>query len=235
MEQLKTEISVLIDQRCRSTEQFLCEVLQMNFKFIDFSSVLNKEKYTHPALLVFTGGADVDPKFYNEVRGKYTSTDPKRDAECFKICKIFPHIPKFGICRGSQFLTVQAGGKLVQHCDNHGVALGHTIDIDEEYLLLTYQQKYINIPVTSTHHQMMFPYNLPRNNYRIIGWAEQHLSTTYLDGDNNEIDLPTDFKEPEIVYYPKTMALAVQGHPEFATAKKQFKQLTGDLIKHLLL
>lgn len=122
-------------------------------------------------LVVFTGGEDVDPSIYNEPRGKFTSSNLERD----KIEKIVfdkakkLKIPMLGICRGSQFLCVMNGGRLVQHQENPNSI--HPIKTD----------KYGTIKITSTHHQAAFPFNLKLWQYRLIGWTEK-LSEFHLDG-----------------------------------------------------
>lgn len=68
-------------------------------------------------LLIFTGGADIDPQFYGEENIR-SLTDPKRD----RIEKVLwdnrvPGQKCFGICRGHQFLNAMAGGILVQHIE----------------------------------------------------------------------------------------------------------------------
>jgi hypothetical protein len=54
---------------------------------------------------------------------------------------------------------------------------------------------------TSTHHQMMYPYNV--RNFELIAWASTRLSDIYeMSGERDAVtQLPQD-REPEIVYYP---------------------------------
>jgi gamma-glutamyl-gamma-aminobutyrate hydrolase PuuD len=98
-----------------------------------------------------------------------------------------------------------AGGKLVQHVNNHGIAHKH------EIINILNGKK---IDVTSTHHQMAYPFNLPKKDYLIVGYTENRRGTTFLNGDNEEIKLPKDFVEPEIVLFKTINALGIQGHPE---------------------
>lgn len=180
-------------------------------------------------LIVFTGGEDVDPSFYNEPRGRYTGSNKRRDEFCFTIFNKFLSVPKLGICRGSQFLTVAAGGLLIQHVNNHA-GVSHKMSFFKNPL----SREILEIDVTSTHHQMLFPYNLPQEVYKLVGWSTYHRSNTYLNGNDEEIELPTDFLEPEIVYYKATNSLAIQGHPEFAAAPESFKIITTQLIDQYL-
>lgn len=177
-------------------------------------------------LVLFAGGADVTPDLYNERQGKYTSTDRYRDDLDRRMYNDTEYLKalRVGICRGSQFLTVMAGGSLVQHVTGHGrphtvnaVGLGST-----------------TIKVTSTHHQMMFPFELPQDKYELLAWSTFFQSDTYLNGRNDEKDLPKDFLEPEIVYYNSTHAFAVQGHPEFREASREFKDYVLDHIDHYI-
>ena len=173
-------------------------------------------------LVLFTGGADVSPEYYKENLGNQTYINANRDEiECdifykFKGCKML------GICRGAQLLTVLNGGKLVQHINNHGRT--HSIQF----------QNGNTVDMTSTHHQMMWPFDLNKKNYSIVAHSTYHQSNTYLNGDNKEIDLPQDFVEPEIVFYPNTTCLCIQGHPEYSTCSKQAKDLCSSTIKKCL-
>lgn len=173
-------------------------------------------------LLIFTGGADVSPSFYKEKVGKYTHVMTHRDVEERKIYREYTNTPKLGICRGAQFLTVMAGGKLIQHVGQHGIS--HLVE-DKEGNVLS---------ITSTHHQMMYPYEILADKFDLIAWSEEKRSETYLNGNNEEMPILPTFKEPEIVYYEGENSLAIQGHPEFVTCPEITKEYCLDLIGMLL-
>jgi len=151
-------------------------------------------------IILFTGGEDVDPSYYGEKKGNRTYSNIERDKREKVYFDAFPDTFKLGICRGSQFLTVMAGGKLIQHVNNHGMT-HQIVDLrtNKDYKM------------TSTHHQMHYPFDVE---HELIAAASPSRSTTYLNGDNEEISLPKGFAESEIVYYPKIKALGIQGHPE---------------------
>lgn len=177
-------------------------------------------------LVVFTGGADVNPELYMENTGKHTQVNKKRDSTEIDYFNWFRNTPKLGICRGSQFLTVMNGGKLIQHVNGHTQTHKIEMKISPQSSTGTYE-------ITSTHHQMLFPFNVRR--YELIAWSKRFRSTTYLDGDNKEVVLPKHFLEPEIVYYPDTNSLAIQGHPEFTHCKRQTQDMCKNLIYKFLL
>ena len=69
-------------------------------------------------LVVFIGGSDVSPALYGHEKNTKTYCnvfDDNRDLHFFNIAQK-NNIPCVGICRGGQFLTVQAGGFLFQLC-----------------------------------------------------------------------------------------------------------------------
>lgn len=183
-------------------------------------------------VVMFTGGHDVHPSFYGEPVGKHTFTWKARDiSEAHAANYAIKHsLPMLGICRGAQFLTVIAGGKLVQdvthHCQPHSC---YTTDEDCEFVM------------SSTHHQMMNPYLLDNKDYKVIAYA-RHRSKHYLDGHNKPIphcgiDNPRGFnpsQEPEIVWYPKIRALAIQGHPEIMPADSEGVAFCQQLAKEYL-
>lgn len=179
-------------------------------------------------IVIFTGGEDVSPSFYGEGTGSRTITNEERD---LSEESIFNKISKrgdvllVGICRGAQFLTVMAGGSLIQHVNNHGISGTHSIDIIGEGR---------SIDITSTHHQMMYPFSMNVNDYSIIAKSSKNLSNTYLNGYDDEKIIPNDFCEPEIVYYNKINALCIQGHPEYMDKKSKAVKFINMLIGELM-
>lgn len=158
------------------------------------------EKMKDADLVVFTGGEDVDPDFYGHPHHPTTGCSTKRDryekAEFEEALALKKYM--IGICRGSQFLCVMNGGILVQHQQNPGYI----------HKMKTWDDKIIEI--TSTHHQAAYPFDLPKDHYKILGWTEG-LSKFHEDGNQKEMNPPV---ECEIVYYPKSRCLGIQGHPE---------------------
>lgn len=157
-------------------------------------------------LVVFTGGQDINPMLYGEPRHPLTHYSPRRDEYEVTEFKNARSMDKnmLGICRGAQLLCAMAGGKLVQHQENRG---GHEIETNGGG----------KIVVTSCHHQAQFPWGLPKDSWRLLGWS--FLQSAYHeDGNQKEMlggDEPYSMTEVEDVYYPKLKALAVQGHPEW--------------------
>lgn len=172
--------------------------------------------------VLFTGGADVDPSVYGEPMGSRTSSNIERDI--FEERKFKQALelekPMLGICRGAQFLCVMAGGRLVQHQNDIGfIHAMHTWD----------GQK---IKVTSTHHQAMYPWNLPKGSFKVLGWGKG-CSKTHLDGNDEEMDLPGNM-EMETVYFPKIRALGIQSHPEMMFTNLPEDKLTISYFRDLL-
>ena len=174
-------------------------------------------------LVLFTGGEDVNPAHYNENIGKYTHINSNRDKK--EIDTFYRFKGKsflLGICRGNQLLTILSGGKLIQHVEGH---------CRDHSMVLNNGLKY---NITSSHHQMIYPFDLNEKDYELIGYSEYFQSNTYLNGDNEEIELSNNFLEPEIVYYKKTNALCIQGHPEWNHCEKRTSQMCLNLIDKYL-
>lgn len=155
-------------------------------------------------LVIFTGGSDVSSIYYNEKQNHKTYNNKTRDDDEFHIYidAVTSRKCMLGICRGSQFLTaMQDGGRLVQHVENHATGYVHEIEFSDGSAL----------PITSTHHQMMYPFDI--DNYELIAWSKNRLSYRYEFGPGETyLEIPMN-KEPEIVFYPDTKCLAIQGHP----------------------
>jgi len=182
-------------------------------------------------LILFTGGADVSPSYYGEEVGEFTQVNIPRDRKDFTTFEKFQNVPKLGICRGAQFLTVANGAKLIQDVKNHAIGKTHSMNITVEKWDM-YDYKY---EITSTHHQMMNPFCLNKEAFQLIAFSTCFLSPSYLNGLNSEIKLKDDFLEPEIVFYKKSKSLAIQGHPEMRSCPLDTKELCLDLIEEYLL
>ena len=216
-------------------KQVLNIVIADDASSLDYVSYLN-EKYeviVHKVndvknpkdidLVLFTGGEDVNPAYYNENIGKYTHINSNRDKK--EIDTFYRFKGKsflLGICRGNQLLTILSGGKLIQHVEGH---------CRDHSMVLNNSLKY---NITSSHHQMIYPFDLNEKDYELIGYSEYFQSNTYLNGDNEEIELSNNFLEPEIVYYKKTNALCIQGHPEWNHCEKRTSQMCLNLIDKYL-
>lgn len=176
-------------------------------------------------LVLFTGGEDVDPSFYGEEKHPETYSNITRDKREKTFFELALKLNKkmLGICRGAQFLAVMSGAKLIQHQENPLSV--HNIMTYDDHI----------IPITSTHHQAQFPWNLPFGSYKLLAWT-RGISKFHLDGNSKEL-YPNYGKECEIVYYKDTDVLCIQGHPENMYNKPEFKKsmdyLTSMLKKYM--
>jgi putative glutamine amidotransferase len=68
--------------------------------------------------LLLSGGADIDPKYYNEAVAGTESDEiiPERDTAELRLAgwALEDNLPVLGICRGHQVLNVALGGSLIQ-------------------------------------------------------------------------------------------------------------------------
>jgi gamma-glutamyl-gamma-aminobutyrate hydrolase PuuD len=188
-------------------------------------------------LVIFTGGEDVNPSFYNQEKITGTHFSDSRDyyelgmyQKALSLKK-----PMLGICRGSQFLTVMNGGSLIQDVNNHGRP--HEVEFMYDPFALV---EVLTTEVTSTHHQMMAPFlSLEESSYDILAWSKTPLATKYRiwkEGEETEINLKDYTKsfsellkkdhaiEPEMVYYYDTNCLCMQFHPEYL----EFSKMTSN-------
>jgi len=156
-------------------------------------------------IICFTGGADVDPSLYGEKPLAETFFNRSRDVYEQRVFADAAEAgkPMIGICRGSQFLTVMNGGKLWQDVNNHAVGGGHKI--------LDLRDGKERFNMTSTHHQMMRP---PQEDAEIIAVASRSTRKR-CENEEIEVEEPEENADIEVVWYPKTMCLAFQPHPEF--------------------
>lgn len=155
-------------------------------------------------LVIFGGGADIDPATYNEDKAEGTYANPVREREekaDFATARELG-IKMLGICRGHQLLVALAGGKLIQDVTNHS-GDHYTTTFDE-----------LEIEVNSIHHQMVSPYDMNPKDYTILSWCTKKRSDYYIGGKNKRLLLPVNFKEIESIYLPRIDAIGFQYHPE---------------------
>ncbi len=116
------------------------------------------------------------------------------------------------------------GGLLVQHVEHHAIGITHSIS-----------NKNTVFQITSTHHQMQYPYNINEEEYDVLFTSEGIVSPIY-EGDKIDRDLIERYGEPEIVLYHKEgfpKCLAVQGHPEMIPNSPVAK-IISNLVKELV-
>lgn len=151
-------------------------------------------------LVIFPGGADINPAIYGEPEHPRTYCYPETDKRHVEAMQEAVKLKKFmvGICRGAQLMcAMQPKGKLIQHQSNPG-----------SHKIKTYDGKVLKI--NSLHHQAQYPFDMPKKSYKILAWTEKLLSF-HQDGNQREMNPPV---EVEVVYYPRVKGLAIQGHPE---------------------
>jgi gamma-glutamyl-gamma-aminobutyrate hydrolase PuuD len=173
-------------------------------------------------IVIFTGGEDVDPKLYGAKKHMTTFSNPERDE--YEL-QMFKQVRKdqlaIGICRGSQFLCVANGGKLVQNIAGHAIYGTHQITNGE-----------MSYDITSTHHQMQYPFNLNKKDYDILYYT--NISYEY-QGDGIEPEkIPCDVEI--CLYHKKDMpkCLAIQGHPEYMRPNAPVVEMINALVEGLV-
>lgn len=169
-------------------------------------------------IVCFTGGVDVNPQLYGEKALPETRFNEERDIyeTGVWLAAIEKKIPCIGICRGAQFLNVMNGGTLWQDVDNH---CGHHDILDVHW-------QTTRNGMTSTHHQMM----RPAEDGQILALANKSLNKKA-----ESIAIQRKKPEPddvEVVWYPSTLCLCFQPHPEFMKGECQdyFLDLVDEFV-----
>lgn len=186
----------------------------------------------HPAqlqaddVLLLWGGEDISPSIYGQKRPRIVYSGPEkmsvRDETEVALARsaIERNIPILGICRGAQLMCCLSGGSLFQHVTNHAGPM-HACLTDEGE----------EIEINSLHHQMMNVEGI--KNYHDVAWIEPGISSIYINQDGPIADKPA--REREIVWFPDTKALCIQGHPEFMDEKNPFVYYCQNLVDKYIL
>lgn len=171
--------------------------------------------------LLLGGGTDINPAIYNEVdHGFCQSPNNRRDAANIAAIDLAVKEgkPIFGICRGLQLLDAYFGGKLVQHTKGQRSNVEVLVDVKGSVKAID--------DCSSCHHQMV---DDTFTKGEILGYSENRLQAFFADG-VTEYRLTT----PEIIYWPKYKALAVQFHPEWHGPRHEMNAHLRGLVKELL-
>ena len=175
-------------------------------------------------IVIFTGGEDVHPSLYNCKPHPTTYANLQRDlAEKKEFKKIRPDQLAVGICRGSQYLCIMNGGILIQNVENHAIRITHSITE------ISTNKMY---EITSTHHQMQYPFIIPDKYWTCLFYSTSRRSSIY-EGDN----VTSPLYEPEIVLYDRPnlpKCLAIQGHPEYMRPKSPIVIRINEIIDKLI-
>lgn len=163
-------------------------------------------------VVVFGGGADINPFLYGENRNRGTVVSYEcdiTDIKNLKLCGDFQS--KVGICRGAQFLNVMVGGgKLYQHVSNHSLSGTHQMKLMQTK---GYEHYSPLVDVTSTHHQMM----IPGDNGEVVYAANIALEKCTDSSVQNytEAGRVQIYDDPEVIRYYDRSTLCYQPHPEY--------------------
>ena len=175
------------------------------------------------SILILHGGEDISPSIYNHatsIRTRATDTPSARDRQevALAMQAILMGIPIFGICRGAQLSCALAGGSLIQDVQGHAGGNHEVVTKDGEVF-----------KTTSCHHQMMNPEG---TDFELLAWTPKNISKRYIIQNEEEVSVTV---EPEVVFFPKIKALAIQGHPEWMATSDSFVQYCLSLVKRKLL
>lgn len=159
-------------------------------------------------VVMFTGGEDVSPEYYRQSVGRYTHNNIFRDKREFEYFNRAVSAGKIlvGICRGFQAIHAFQGFPLVQHMSGHNSVIHKIIATDGSY----------EFAAPGDHHQN--PLAVPEMD--ILAVADI-LSPTHLNGNNEEIILPENYRDVEVGFYPEIKGLGFQYHPEWSDPESQ--------------
>lgn len=178
-------------------------------------------------VVVFPGGSDIAPSLYGHKPIKGIRFNLKRDLELLDLMKKSIKAGKllFCTCKSAQLVTALAGGWLIQDSNHRGNHMVTTSDGQE-------------FEINSVHHQMCYPYDLPKEDYELLAWSKQLSDYHIIQGDKQlefapeTLDENGLFKEPEIIWYPKLNAIAAQNHFECENSNSKESE---DYINNLIL
>lgn len=175
-------------------------------------------------VVILPGGADINPSIYHKAKHYSTHFIEQRDEmELREFGKVREDQLVLGICRGAQLVCALYGGILVQNCNHHAGCSHEITDGEHRYY------------ISSLHHQMMYPFDLPQEDYEILYKSSERRSTVY-EGDGVDENKIIENGEPEIVLFHRPgmpTCLAVQGHPEMMEGSPVSNMISDLLTSYL--
>jgi len=169
------------------------------------------------SMVMFTGGEDVCPEFYNGSDPDGISfTNRNRDVNEMALFTEFVRrgIKLTGICRGFQFLNVMCGGEMYQHIFSHA-GMRHDV---------YYPALDISNEAMSTHHQLV---KLPKDAIP-VAWSVPNRSHAYF-GPKGVLTEPPE-REIESAIFPAFNAFGVQYHPEMMEEREPGRIMYEEII-----
>jgi putative glutamine amidotransferase len=179
------------------------------------------ELYSHLQGILFSGGGDMDIKYFNGVdHPQIHDVDDDRDVTELSLIKrtIDDGKPFLAICRGVQVMNVALGGTLythipdqfnttLEHSQDEFTTLAHPVNIDEESRMAEIFGETL-LQVNSLHHQGLKDV---ASSLRVVGHAP--------DGMIEAVELPD---------HP--YAMGVQWHPEWLTDQPVMRRLFKSFV-----
>ena len=165
--------------------------------------------------LILWGGEDISPAIYKQDviharAGKIPSARDLIEISLFNRA-VELGIPIIGVCRGAQLACSLSGGTLFQHIEG-GHHQNHKVETKDGHIFTT----------SSCHHQAL---NVENTEHDILAWDSGRKTRVYTDKNDFETVIP------EVVYFPKTKAFAIQGHPEWMSPSSPFVQWCAKQIQ----
>jgi gamma-glutamyl-gamma-aminobutyrate hydrolase PuuD len=169
-------------------------------------------------IVVFGGGADIQPEIYGET--SVYAYNPNKDKDAYETA-LFRQTRAthyhLGICRGSQLLWALNGGKLWQDISGHALAGTHGINLANGQRIEG---------VTSTHHQAARITEEFGGDRVLAVERYPHAVAAKSAGFHTQLQ-----DVVEVHWHPNSRSLGIQGHPEYPKASNAFKRY----CEHLLL
>lgn len=165
------------------------------------------EMYSLATHLVISGGPDIHPGHYGQLRTHADKPVPARDQMEFMLLgmALLDGLPVLGICRGHQVLSVRHGMELYQDVQKDGATVfSHRMADHGVYfqsrtgLWFGSAQGASKLPVNSLHHQSVIPDTVPKD------WVITAMSNDGLVEGVQHKDLPL---------------VGIQSHPELMRSR----------------
>ena len=107
--------------------------------------------------IILSGGGDVDPELYGNLRDESLNISFNRDKIEYSLMNfsIKQNIPVLGLCRGMQLINIYFGGKIKKSKNNlHPTGKNHRIKIVDKEIC---NQLGVNMQIVNSFHDFIIP------------------------------------------------------------------------------
>tara|TARA_R110000851_G_scaffold197269_1_gene348319 strand:- start:713 stop:1435 length:723 start_codon:yes stop_codon:yes gene_type:complete len=119
-----------------------------------------------------------------------------------------------GVGRGAHLLCIASNGNLISKVNNYKDVKTKIIGLTDINSKSLFNSDAYSFDGVSKVDQLMHPFDSSYCYYNILAYSDKYMSNVYLNKLGKDMDMPKNYVEPQVIYFPDLNALAFQSHFE---------------------